>query len=163
MTEEEMSLATKVDFRYFISLALQSKMSWEGLAFVLDDLASTLPKSKEIIRALLKELQKCKSTNVNKMIEALETHEQLGIENQSLETEIMKESDSESISDSFDQLDKNYFNVTKYTDQEIQSDTFQVLEEQENDEEPDLEEMKSEHDNESMKSDKAKDFEDSSK
>ena len=54
---EKMFLANKVNFRYFIFLAMQNKMSWEGVAFVLDDLASTLPKSKEVIQVLLKELQ----------------------------------------------------------------------------------------------------------
>ena len=47
---EKMSIATTVNFKYFVSLAMQNKMSWEGLAFVLDDLASTLPKSKEVIQ-----------------------------------------------------------------------------------------------------------------
>ena len=124
---EKMFLANKVNFRYFIFLAMQNKMSWEGVGFVLDDLASTLPKSKEVIQALLKELQKLKSANVDETAGDDETNEQLGIENQIVETETMidshfdSENRSESISDSSDQLDINYLNVTKDTDQEIQS------------------------------------------
>ena len=78
--EKEICKATKVDFRYFISLALQNKMPWESLAFVLDDLASTLPKSKEIIQVLLKELHKLESRNQEENSEAGKTDGQLDIE-----------------------------------------------------------------------------------
>ena len=67
---EKMFLANKVNFRYFIFLAMQNKMSWEGVGFVLDDLASTLSKSKEVIQVLLKELQLMHSKNQKNHIEA---------------------------------------------------------------------------------------------
>ena len=73
---EKMFLANKVNFRYFIFLAMQNKMSWEGVGFVLDDLASTLPKSKEVIQVLPKELQLMHSKNQGNHIE-----------NESMETE----------------------------------------------------------------------------
>ena len=70
---EKMILANKVNFRYFIFLAMQNKMSWEGVAFVLDDLASTLPKSKEVIQVLLKELQLIHSKTLGNHFESMET------------------------------------------------------------------------------------------
>ena len=85
---EKMSIATTVNFKYFVSLAMQNKMSWEGLAFVLDDLASTLPKSKEVIQVLLKELQKLQSrySEEGKEVIQIDDH-QLNFENEMMETD----------------------------------------------------------------------------
>ena len=62
-----------VDFGYFISLALQSKLSWRLLPSILDDFTPTLETSKKVIEVLLKELktlhlQLCKITEVKKEI-----------------------------------------------------------------------------------------------
>ena len=48
----------KVDFRYFITSALQNKITWEALDHFLNDLTPTLATSKQVIKVLLKELQK---------------------------------------------------------------------------------------------------------
>ena len=47
----------KIDFCYFIQMALEKNISWEMLAIFLNDLTPTLEKSKEVIDILLKELQ----------------------------------------------------------------------------------------------------------
>ena len=60
MIEEMSSLEdkiVKVDFSYFISLALQNKITWESLSSILDDFIPNLENSKEVIRTLLKQLQ----------------------------------------------------------------------------------------------------------
>ena len=46
-----------VDFGYFISLALQSKLSWRLLPSILADFTPTLETSKKVIEVLLKELK----------------------------------------------------------------------------------------------------------
>ena len=51
----------KVDFRYFISLALQNKLGWQSLPSILSDFTPTLQDSKEVIEVLLKELEKLHS------------------------------------------------------------------------------------------------------
>ena len=48
----------KVDFRYFITFALQNKITWEVLDHFLNDLTPTLATSKQVIKVLLKELEK---------------------------------------------------------------------------------------------------------
>ena len=53
----EESKSTKLNFRYFIRMALQRKISWETLLVFLDDLTPTLPKSKQAIEVLVMELQ----------------------------------------------------------------------------------------------------------
>ena len=47
-----------VDFKYFISLVLNDKITWEAISFILNDLTPTLEKSKVVIEGLLQELQK---------------------------------------------------------------------------------------------------------
>ena len=47
----------EIDFRYFIHLAFDKEMSWEALAILLNDLAQTLTKSKELNKILLDELR----------------------------------------------------------------------------------------------------------
>ena len=52
---------TKLNFRYFIKMALQKKISWETLVVFLDDLTPTLVQSKQAIEVLVKELQSLQS------------------------------------------------------------------------------------------------------
>ena len=51
----------KVDFRYFISLALKNKLAWQSLPSILSDFTPTLEDSKEVIEVLIKELEKLHS------------------------------------------------------------------------------------------------------
>ena len=51
----------KVDFRYFITSALQNKINWEVLDYFLNDLTPNLATSKKVIKVLLNELQKLQS------------------------------------------------------------------------------------------------------
>ena len=51
----------KVDYSYFIKMALEKKITWNMLAFFLNDLTPTLEKSKQVIEILLKELQMLQS------------------------------------------------------------------------------------------------------
>ena len=53
---------TKVDFSYFVNLALQNKMPWNILALNFKSLAPTLNETREIISILLKELEAMQST-----------------------------------------------------------------------------------------------------
>ena len=48
----------KVDFRYFISLALDNKFAWRLLPSILNDFSPTLENAKEVIDVLIKELKK---------------------------------------------------------------------------------------------------------
>ena len=50
-----------VDFKYFISLVLNDKITWEAISFILNDLTPTLAKSKSVIEGLLQELQRLQS------------------------------------------------------------------------------------------------------
>ena len=61
MTEEIPTQNVKVDFRYFISSALQKNITWEALDVFLNDLTPTLATSKQVIKVLIKELQKLQS------------------------------------------------------------------------------------------------------
>ena len=51
------STFTKVDFKYFLQLAIHQEMSWAMLGVLLNNLTPTLDKSKQLIKILLKELQ----------------------------------------------------------------------------------------------------------
>ena len=51
----------KVDFRYFISLALQNKIPWQSLPAILQDFTQTAVESKQVIKVLLKKLQELHS------------------------------------------------------------------------------------------------------
>ena len=48
---------TKIDFSYFIRMALQDNMAWKTLAMILKDLTPTLDETREVISILLKELE----------------------------------------------------------------------------------------------------------
>ena len=47
-----------IDPEYFIQLAIQKEMPWNTLAFMLTDLTNSLDRSKQVIRVLVKELEK---------------------------------------------------------------------------------------------------------
>ena len=47
-----------VDFKYFIQSAIEKKISWNVLTYILTDLAPSLDKSKEVIEILVQELEK---------------------------------------------------------------------------------------------------------
>ena len=51
-------MAYQLDHKYFISLALQDKIAWDTLPFIIEGLTSTLEKSKEVNKFLLQELEK---------------------------------------------------------------------------------------------------------
>ena len=65
---------TKVDFSYFVNLALQNKMPWNILALNFNSLAVTLNETREIISILLKELEALQST-LEKKEKLLEKYE----------------------------------------------------------------------------------------
>ena len=56
-----LTMAYQLDHKYFISLALQDKMAWDTLPFIIEGLTSTLEKSKEVNKFLLQELEKTHS------------------------------------------------------------------------------------------------------
>ena len=80
----------KVDFRYFISLALDKKISWRSMPSILEDFIPTLEKSKEVIGVLLKELQKLQSQLLQKEVVKVEDSDDLEI------VEIPQESEQDS-------------------------------------------------------------------
>ena len=47
----------RVDFRYFISLALKNELSWECVTNILDELTSNLALSKYLNSILIQELK----------------------------------------------------------------------------------------------------------
>ena len=46
------------DYKYFITLALQNKIAWSALPFIIEGLTPTLEKSKDVNNFLLQELEK---------------------------------------------------------------------------------------------------------
>ena len=48
----------KLNFEYFIKMAMQDKITWDTLIVFLEDLTPTLDKSKQANIVLVKELQK---------------------------------------------------------------------------------------------------------
>ena len=57
-------------FTSSIDQALQNNISWETLAFLLDELTPTLAKSKELVKILLKLLQQFHKNFQEKQIES---------------------------------------------------------------------------------------------
>ena len=55
---EEQAEEVTVNFRYFIQMAVEKKMAWSTLSYLLTDLAATPVKSKQVIKLLLQELEK---------------------------------------------------------------------------------------------------------
>ena len=47
----------RVDFQYFIQLAVKQELPWKTLSFCLTDLTTSLDKSKEVIKELVEELE----------------------------------------------------------------------------------------------------------
>ena len=66
---------TKLNFRYFIKMALQKKISWDMLLVFLDDLTPTLVQSKQAIEVLVKELQTLQSKQQNNEVDQDKTVE----------------------------------------------------------------------------------------
>ena len=60
MEKEENAVSEKIilDFEYFIKIAVRRDISWDSLAFMLTDLTTNLDRSKQVIRALVEELEK---------------------------------------------------------------------------------------------------------
>ena len=56
-----LTMAYQLDHKYFISLALQDKIAWDTLPFIIESFTSTLGKSKEVYKFLLQELEKSHS------------------------------------------------------------------------------------------------------
>ena len=52
---------TKIDFSYFVGMALQNNMAWKTLAIILKELAPTLDETREVVSILLKELEAMQS------------------------------------------------------------------------------------------------------
>ena len=55
--KDALNQSEKVNFEYFIRLAIQKEITWNALEDLFDDLTPTLIKSKQLNKALLKELQ----------------------------------------------------------------------------------------------------------
>ena len=55
---DEQGEEVTVNFRYFIQMAVEKKMAWSTLSYLLTDLAATPVKSKQVIKLLLEELEK---------------------------------------------------------------------------------------------------------
>ena len=51
----------KVNFRYFINLALENELSWECVAIIFDELTSNLALSKQLNKILIQELKESES------------------------------------------------------------------------------------------------------
>ena len=62
----------EVDFRYFISLGLKKKLTWDSVLNILDEMSPTLFLSKQLNYVLLEELRKsqskqCQNPSVHKI------------------------------------------------------------------------------------------------
>ena len=55
--KDALNQSEKVNFKYFIKLAIQKEITWNALEGLFDDLTPTLIKSKQLNKALLEELQ----------------------------------------------------------------------------------------------------------
>ena len=53
----ELSTNSLFDFKYLINCALDGKITWETLTFLLKDLTPTFPKAKELIKIMLEEFE----------------------------------------------------------------------------------------------------------
>ena len=133
----------KIDFTYFISSALQNKITWEASSHFLDDLTPTLATAKQVIKVLLKELQKLqaelqefkndgKQEEVQKLdddailsneIDATETPEDFSSEDQNEDFNTTENGDmaddteelfSESIKESFDENNSQILNLSQF-------------------------------------------------
>ena len=84
-----------VDFKYFISLGLQKKLSWDCVANILNELTSSLSLSKHLNSLLLKELKESES----KQCKSPSKHSQMSIHDSSVTNPV---SDSEVHDDEID-------------------------------------------------------------
>ena len=104
-----------IDFEYFIQLAIRKEIPWKSLAFMMTDLATTLDISKQIIRALVQELEKWvlkvennSNHDVTRVLHANEKQANISIpdEKQNIEETIedLDNSEDESIVDETEEL-----------------------------------------------------------
>ena len=108
------------DFKYLIGMALQNKFSWKALGSLLDEMTSTLKKSKQVNKILLEQLQLLQWKIQNREIEAGEV----------IQEEEKTENASESYEDSFQDsgiLDKEDFDIPDYNWKENDDDDSNEL------------------------------------
>ena len=75
-----------------IKMVLDKSMSWETLEFLLDDIASSPSKSRQVIKILILELKALSSSTLNEVIEKDPIQiDTLETENISIKTEDFKE------------------------------------------------------------------------
>ena len=86
---------TKNDFSHFITMALQDRMPWNILSFLLKRLAPTLNETREIICILLTELEALQSTLHDKEKEIENYHS--SFEEKTGESEQVEDQDDHSI------------------------------------------------------------------
>ena len=97
------------DFKYLIGMALQNKISWKALGSLLDEMTSTLKKSKEVNKILLEQLQ---SLQVQWKIQTNEIEA-----GEVIQEEEKTENDSKSGEDSYQNsgvLDEEDFDIPDY-------------------------------------------------
>ena len=101
------------DFKYLIGMALQNKFSWKALGSLLDEMTSTLKKSKQVNKILLEQLRLLQWKTQNDEFEAGEVitkHEKSStkIENGSKSGEDSIEDSGVLDEDDFENPDYNY-------------------------------------------------------
>ena len=93
---ENSSISSSVKIKCLIDMALTNEISWPTLNFVIDTLAPTLEKSKEIIKIILKEFEEFQSRqsqnrDQNEQVESVilneEDHQQKSKANDNLESD----------------------------------------------------------------------------
>ena len=67
--ENALIKSEKVDFSYFINLALQAEISWKDLEDILNNLTSTFEKSKQLNKVLLNELKSLQTQRISITLE----------------------------------------------------------------------------------------------
>ena len=87
---------TKNDFSHFINMALQERMPWKILSFLLKRLAPTLNETREIICILLTELEALQSTLHDKEKE-IENYQRNSEENSEETEQEVEDEDDHSI------------------------------------------------------------------
>ena len=110
----------KIDFTYFISSALQNKITWETSSHFLDDLTPTLATAKKVIKVLLKELQKLQAElqefkNDGKQEEGLILGDDALLSNESDATET-QDLASKDVHDQYVQDQNEYVNTKENVD-----------------------------------------------
>ena len=114
---------TKIDFSYFVGMALQNNMAWKTLAIILKELAPTLDETREVVSILLRELEVMQSI-LKKKDKEIEIYRNVGSsedpQNISLETETIPD-----VIQKFEQ--QSFVTETETVDDEIE--VFEVVKE----------------------------------